>query len=350
MITFGILTFILICVGSGALYQYASVKIDAKQYPPLGKLVDIGGCRLHIYCTGNDDDKNISKQQPTVILDAGLSYDSLEWLLVQPEIAKFARVCSYDRAGYGWSDENSNLRTSKNIVEELHTLLTNAKITPPYILVGHSFGGINMQIYAKKYPAEVAGLILVDSGQEKMPAKLPAEPEKSWLAKYFSSPQFYLPITRMGILRFWKGKLPLPRVAHSTLNMFPKKTQQLLTTHICSEKYVKTFFQEKMHFKEHLAELTAVNPVFGNMPLIVITAGMTPAAKGMPKEWQEYFKQWYTAWLALQQDLATRSSNSKHMIAENSGHMIPWQQPEIIVQAVREIIKKMEYDIHTGTP
>ena len=101
--------------------------------PPPGKLVDIGGYQLHINCTG--------KGSPTVILEAGLGGDSRSWHEVQPEIAEFAQVCSYDRAGLGWSDPGPKPRTSQQIVKELHRLLAKADIQSPYVLVGHSFGG-----------------------------------------------------------------------------------------------------------------------------------------------------------------------------------------------------------------
>lgn len=103
---------------SGASYQYVYTKLDERAFPPLGKLIDIGGYRLHINCSGQGTS--------TVILDSGLGFNSLDWTLVQLEIAKFTRVCSYDRAGNGWSDASPIAKTSQNIVDELHTLLKNA--------------------------------------------------------------------------------------------------------------------------------------------------------------------------------------------------------------------------------
>jgi pimeloyl-ACP methyl ester carboxylesterase len=120
--------------------------------------VDIGGYLLKINCTGNGS--------PTVILEAGLGDVSIEWSRVQPEIAKFARVCSYDRAGYGSSDAGPMPRTSQQIAKELHTLLQNAREAPPYLLVGHSFGGYNVRVFNGNYPDEVTGIVLVDSTQE----------------------------------------------------------------------------------------------------------------------------------------------------------------------------------------
>ena len=149
-----ILTWVALIIGGllllGFLYQQIATKIDDYRYPAPGKLVDIGGYKLHAICKG--------KGMPTVVLDAGMGCDALSWAAVQEGVSQFAHVCSYDRAGYGWSDESPKARTSVNIVEELHALLQAMDVKPPYILVGHSFGGANVQLYAKTYPDEVFGL------------------------------------------------------------------------------------------------------------------------------------------------------------------------------------------------
>src|SRR5437588_6970087 len=142
----------------GLRSQAISSAVDASHSPPPGKLVDIGGYRLHINCTGTGN--------PTVILDAGLGETSLDWSKVQPAVARFTRVCSYDRAGYGWSDTGPGPRTSQQIVKELHLLLMHAQISGPYILVAHSLAGSNLPLYAYLYPYEVSGLVLLDATSE----------------------------------------------------------------------------------------------------------------------------------------------------------------------------------------
>src|SRR5690242_14406475 len=130
----------------GLSFQTIASAVDAAHYAAPGKLVDVGGYKLHINCTGTGS--------PTVILDAGLGGTSLDWSKVQPAVTRFTRVCSYDRAGYGWSESGRGLRTSQQIVTELHLLLSRAKIEGPYVLVGHSAGGMNMRLYAYRYPAD----------------------------------------------------------------------------------------------------------------------------------------------------------------------------------------------------
>jgi pimeloyl-ACP methyl ester carboxylesterase len=137
-------------------------------FPPPGKLVDIGGWRLHLNCTGE-----ARAAQPTVILEAGKGDFSAEWSLVQPGVAKFARVCSYDRAGDGWSELGPHPRTFHQIVYELHTLLDKAGMKPPLVLVGHSYGGWLVRLYASTYPSDVVGMVLVEAGADNPSRMLP---------------------------------------------------------------------------------------------------------------------------------------------------------------------------------
>ena len=156
-----VLTFSITAISllTGIFYQALNEALDRRKHPPQGKLVDIGGFHLHLNCIGQGT--------PTVVMDAGGGAPSITWGLVPSEIAKFTRVCTYDRAGFGWSDPNArNSRTSQQSVDELHSLLTKAGINPPYILVGHSLGGVNMRLYASQYPEDVVGLVLVDSSHE----------------------------------------------------------------------------------------------------------------------------------------------------------------------------------------
>lgn len=130
----GLAGLVIILLLAGATYQFIATKIDERKYPPPGRLVDVGGYRLHLHCMGEGT--------PTVVLDAGLGGGVPDWSTVQPEVSKFARACSYDRAGVAWSDSGVTPRTSKQVVAELHALLGNAGVRVPYVLVGHSIAGI----------------------------------------------------------------------------------------------------------------------------------------------------------------------------------------------------------------
>ncbi|HXD09399.1 MAG TPA: alpha/beta hydrolase, partial [Anaerolineales bacterium] len=141
----------------------AKSKLARENLPP-GQLTDVGGYDMHLYCMGEGS--------PTVILEAGLNDFHVSWSKVQAEVATATRVCSYDRAGLGWSEASPHPRTSQVMAEELHTLLTNSGVAAPYILVGHSFGGIVMRQFAQQYPDEVAGMVLVDSAHEEQVTRL----------------------------------------------------------------------------------------------------------------------------------------------------------------------------------
>src|SRR5262245_50984185 len=133
-------------------------EFDPRGHPPPGKLVDVGGWRLHLDCAGTGS--------PAVVFASGSGDFSFDWALVQPEVARSARACAYDRAGDAWSDPGPIPCTLRQEAYELHTLLERAGIAPPYVLVGHSYGGLLVRVYAERYPAEVAGMVLVDATHE----------------------------------------------------------------------------------------------------------------------------------------------------------------------------------------
>ncbi len=151
----GIISLVVLLAVAGLVYQWAATRIDERRYPMPGVLVEVDGHRMHLDCRGAGS--------PTVVMDAGLGDSSVTWALVQPEVATFTRACSYDRPGYGWSDGANVPRDSQAVARQLHALLAGAGIPGPYLLVGHSFGGLNQLVFHSLYPSEVAGMVLVDS-------------------------------------------------------------------------------------------------------------------------------------------------------------------------------------------
>jgi pimeloyl-ACP methyl ester carboxylesterase len=136
------------------------VRRDRQRFPQIGRSVDVGERSLNIFCSGNGS--------PAVISDSGRGMPGYSWLRVQPELAKLTRACWYDRAGYGWSDAAAGARTSAAIVTDLHQLLQAAEVASPYVLVGHSFGGLNARIYYARYPHDVSGMVLVEPSHENI--------------------------------------------------------------------------------------------------------------------------------------------------------------------------------------
>ena len=168
----------------GAIYQTFGTEIYRRIYPPPGELVDVGGHRLHINCVGEGS--------PTVILESGLGAGSVDWANIQPEVADTTRVCAYDRAGTGWSEPGPGPGDPQQIAGELHTLLGNAGIDGPYVLVGHSFGGLYVRMYDDLYPNEVEGMVLVDSShpeQSTRSAEAQAASEASSAEEFRATPE-----------------------------------------------------------------------------------------------------------------------------------------------------------------
>ncbi|MGE5611508.1 MAG: alpha/beta fold hydrolase [Bacillota bacterium] len=305
---------------AGVAYQAIASALDARRYPPPGRLVDIGGYRLHINTTGTGS--------PTVILDAGLSDCSLNWSLVQPEVAKFTRVCSYDRAGVGWSDPGPLPRSSGQIVGELHTLLKNAGIPAPYILVGHSFGGYNVRLFAQKYPNEVAGLVLLDSAHEDQASHMP-QSLKRLQAQWPQALHAQKPWTRLGIVRLFYT---------STNPRLPASMQPIDRALRSRTSFVSAICSECDTFEESAIQLKQADPL-PQVPLAVLTAGdlgKTPPPGIPPEDWT----QWESAWTQMQNDLAGRCSNSIHTTLPNSTHLIPLDQPKAVVDAIRTIVEQ----------
>src|SRR5215216_1386709 len=146
---------LLVLAVVGAIYQAIATELDERAYPPPCEMVDVGDHSLHINCVGQGS--------PTVILEAANLGMSAHWVRVQRQVAETTRVCAYDRAGMGWSESGPEPRDARQISGELHTLLSKAGIEGPYVLVGHSYGGLYARMYAARYSEEVAGVVLVDS-------------------------------------------------------------------------------------------------------------------------------------------------------------------------------------------
>jgi pimeloyl-ACP methyl ester carboxylesterase len=249
--------------------------------------VDIGGYSLYIDCQGEGT--------PTVVLDSGTGGTGRAWVRVQRRMARLTRVCSYDRAGLGGSDPSPiTPRTSQVIAEELHTLLHNAHLPGPYVLVGHSFGGYNVRLFAHTYPDEVAGMVLVDVAHEDVYARFSAI-SPVWAAEFAAAWHDPEGIT----LEAWFASQDMLREARAALP----------------------------------------EPVFGAMPLVVLTA----TQEGAPLEdaTEEEAAAFRQAWFDLQDDLATLSSNSQHIFAEESGHFIQDDQPELVIDAVQWVIEQV---------
>ncbi len=301
---------------AAALLLAQSVEIGS----PPGRLVDIGGRRLHLHCTGSGS--------PTVILEAGASAFAIDWALVQPEMARTNRVCSYDRARHGWSDPGTSVQTPARVVSDLHAALQATKEKPPYVMVGASMGGIYVRIYERRYPDEVVGMVLVDpSSEERLftmyqgkavtiasltaeqyrsvipggPAKIPPRP-----------PQTGAPFDRL------PGELYKLRIELERRLIASDRSQP-----VPYEVVVESAEGERSALAElHEASRTQEHPL-GKRPLVVLTRGMDSS---------DELKDVHSR-------LARISANSRHTVVANAGHEIHLFQPAAVIQAIRDVLE-----------
>jgi pimeloyl-ACP methyl ester carboxylesterase len=316
-LTLGVEILLLVILAlTGFLYERRAEARDLKLYHPPGRLVDVGGYRMHLSCAGSDSG-------PTVILEYGHQATYFDWLKVQPEIAKFARVCFYDRAGYGWSDSSPRPRVPSVMAEELHTLLHAAGEKPPYILVAHSYGTFDATMFAHQFPDEVSGLVLVDGMYT-----LSLFPMQLRERVSLRSMQIMIPF---GIPR-WRGW------CGGNVPTAMRGEKQAIT---CRAGLYQAFYRERKAYPESGLEIRGITSL-GSVPLIVIArdpelGNVTPSEKGL--------------WPRSQQQKMQLSTNTELVIATGSDHDVPHARPDVIVAAVRKLaLRPQEPADSRGTP
>jgi len=316
---------------AGACYQsYENYRVP-KRYPLSGRMVDVGGYKLRIDCMGT--------ASPTVVIDGGIGTATMGWTVVQREVANFARVCVYDRAGYFASDDGPQPRTSEQMARELHTLLANAGERGPFVLVGHSFGAFTVRVYHALYPAEVAGVVMVDGSQEDgestlkslLPARRVHTLEREQKLLLATEPL----TARLGLLRL----ITRPSGTASDWKLFPPGMKNVAAQYMWRTSFDDIEAQEFAHMDES-GEQARRSGTLGGLPLIVITARqpwlgppVTPADVPAVLAFQ---KVWIND---LQMRLVRLSTHGKQVMAEKSNHGIEFLEPDVVVGAVRDVVQ-----------
>jgi pimeloyl-ACP methyl ester carboxylesterase len=291
--------------------------------PPVGRLVDVGGYRLHLACEGEGG--------PTVVMEAAIGETRLLWSLVQPGVAKMTRACVYDRAGLGWSDPSPKPRTATVMAEELHALLAAAEVPGPYVLVGHSFGGLLVRRYAARYPREVAGLVLVDSAHEDQYRRAPSE-IRELLPQLEEQGRQQLEGLKALIVSgsLDAGMLPIP----PQLPAAAAETFRALVA--ASPKHVETLLAEQQAVQAIHAELAAAQITsLGDLPLMVLSHGQPMAMPGLTDAVNQANEQ---LWQQLRAELAALSTRGRLVVAEGSGHYLQLERPELVIDAIAEVV------------
>lgn len=289
-----------------------------ERYPPPGHLIRVNHHQLHIQRLGHDG--------PTVLFEAGQAGFSLDWMLVQPEVSRFAQTCSYDRAGLGWSETGPHPRTPQQIVVELHALLTAASVPKPYVLVAHSLGGRYVRLYTHQYPEDVMGLVLVDAYHEAFDIGLGKEQLRVFLRNRARQYRLLDAVARLGVARLLSQQMVgLLGPDYRSIPLQERKRYVLLATR---PKAMATTIDEHEQAVAKLPD--APSGVSRNdMPLRILT-------HGAPWPYPEYERLWQES----QRQAVTWSSRSKLIVAQQSGHAIMLAQPELVIDAIREIIEE----------
>ncbi|PYT84213.1 MAG: hypothetical protein DMG40_01790 [Acidobacteria bacterium] len=297
---------ILLLAAIGATYE-AIESSRAEREPPSGRLVDVGGYKMHLDCEGQGT--------PAVVLESGLWDDSTVWHKVQPEIAKLARVCSYDRAGLGYSDPRPDqVPDSRNIALNLHMLLASAGVSPPYVLVGHSLGGIHIRVYQNLRRSDVVGMVLVDSEHPDQENRLPPEMNKIQSRLYLKS-------------ELWGVAVPLG---------IPRLLDACGVTVDCRWQTVKAREAEVQAIGASLDEARHTVSL-DSMPLVVVSRdpengaapGLIPPDVSRRVEHQ---------WVQMQKELGRLSANGSRMVATGSTHYVQIDRPDVVIAAVRTVL------------
>lgn len=276
-------------------------------HPAPGTHVWVGEHRLHLHCLGSGS--------PTVVFESGLGGSSLDWALVHSDVAGFTRACTYDRAGYAWSDSGPMPRDSDRLVADLDRLLGNGSVSGPYVLVGHSLGGMLVQRYAHQNPERVAGLVLVDAAHEdqfkRMEQVVRAAARSPWRQTM-----------AMDSVQVPEG---LPQEVRLLAQNFSIRSRSLIA------------LRSELRYLQRISRGTMGMGRLPDVPLVVISHRVT---EGEGTDLEDMLA---TTWMELQRELATRSSRSKHVIAATGDHYVQIREPDTVIAAVREVVEKHRF-------
>ena len=310
-ISLGCVTLVSIFAVAGLAYQSIASARDRRVFPMPGKMIDVGGYRLHIDCTGEGF--------PTVILDSGLGDSYVSWRKVQPKIASFTRVCSYDRGGAGYSDSSPRPRSSKVFAEELYVLLHGAGIHAPYIFAGHSMAGYDVRLYASSYPNDVAGVVLVDASHPEQQKRFPPtlnDLDKTWVREQ----------------EFLTFSMPfgIPRLLGFCAQDLEARAAE------CNFHNEREALAELKSFNQSAAQ-AATTGTLTDIPLVVLSSDPDRPEPDLPEDLVEPTNK---AWRQMQEELARLSTRSTHVTAKNSGHYIQLDRPDLVVEGVRRVVEQ----------
>jgi pimeloyl-ACP methyl ester carboxylesterase len=299
---------VLMLASIGGGYETVREYLDARAYPMPGQLVDVGGHRMHLHCTGSGS--------PTVILEPGQGGASSDLGWVAPAVARDSTVCVYDRAGRGWSDPADGPQDAAQIAADLHTLLERAEVPGPYVLAGHSFGGLYVQTFAATYPDQVAGLILLDSTAPKPGPALPTRTESYSILGRISA---VLP----AVAHLGAGRL----IAQASYGSLPPYSRGEARANASTAPYLASWIEEFVAANTSMQQAASLTNL-DDKPLVVVTADTGNAA----------------GWEQAQDRMAAVSTNSSHRVAKDTTHetlLYDEADSAAAIQAIHDVIESV---------
>ncbi len=305
-----LLAVLLVLCGSGGVYQLLAERADLARHPPPGRWVDAGGHRLQLHCSGEGG--------PTIMLEAGLGNGITHWAALQPQLAGHSRVCAYDRAGLGWSEAGSLPRDADRIAREFAALVAASGEAGPFVLVGHSNGGLYTRLFAYRHPQAVAGLVLLDPNHEDGPqCELPAFSRWTFGALVRTAP--------LGLPR-----LLLPVLFPLDASPLPSEAREAFAALRARRDALRSVWSELGQTCANYATLTAERRSLGELPLLVISAGRRAPEAG--------------DFVALHARLAQASTRGEHRVAEGAGHFLQLEAPALVADAVLQVVAMARAD------
>ena len=300
----------------GVFYQKLGQARDFERYPPPGDLINVNGVQLHLHCAGSGG--------PTVVVEAGHGNSSVEWTDIQEAASAFARICLYDRAGLGWSAFDASAPTREHVAVTLRELLQNANIDPPFVLVGHSLGGVYAREFERRFSDDVVGLVLVDSSHADQYSRAGLRPTQDPLALQLALCRLLAPL---GIVR-----------ASGVMNRYlsPETPREIRPFLLATMNRTRFCSATRLARDTLVAELSRGESIGlqRDLPVIVLTRTRPDNPDGSAES-----AAWETLWAELQSELARLSSDSDQRIVEGAGHFIQHDQPEAVIGAIRELVE-----------
>ena len=315
----------VLLMAAGVAINYSALFYYRAACPAPGRVYQVDGYSMHLYCVGSGS--------PTVVLESGVADNFLSWAKVQHRLSQVTRVCSYDRAGLGWSEARPGIRDSNAVAEQLHMLLRKSGMNQPFVLMGHSVAGLHMRVYRARYPGDIAGIIFVDpSTPGQFAAFLPEGPEYTQRELADATREKWK--ATVGLTRVL-GKCGAVQAGFETWADWLKASDSE-----CDPALYTTAEREMTAFELSGKEAAATGPL-GDLPILIISSD--PDVWGT--DWGAFpealRKRWAAAWTSLHEDLGQLSTRNRRVIAKGSHHYVQKDRPELVIEETERFIREL---------